>query len=123
VVRRIGSLLDLYAPSVIVTRRRPRLKHSQAGASIVQSIKRGAQRRSICVKTLDAHRIRAFFKQRGCRNKHQIGVLLAQWFPELAWRVPPKRKVWQSEPHNTLLFDAVASAATFLAAESGRNKV
>lgn len=118
-MRRIGSLLDLHVPAVIVIRRRPRSKHSLTGASILRSIKRGAQRRSIRVLSLDAHKIRAFFKQRGCRSKHKTAELLAEWFPELAWRVPPKRKLWQSEPYNTLLFDAVATAATFLTAESG----
>ena len=108
-------------PSVVVIRWRPRLKHSLTDASIVESIKRGAQRRSIRILSLDAHRIRAFFKQRGCRSKDKTAALLAEWFPELAWRVPPKRKSWQSEPHNALLFDAVATAVTFLTAESGRD--
>jgi len=117
-IRRIGSLLDLHVPSVIVIRKRPRLKHRLTGASIVQSIKRAAQRRSIRVRSLDAHGIRAFFKQRGCRSKDNTATLLAEWFPELAWRVPPKRKSWQSEPHNALLFDAVATAVAFITAES-----
>ena len=116
-IRRIGSLLDLHSPTMIVIRR-PRLKHSQAGASNVEKIKRGAKRRSIPVQSLDAYRIHAFFKQRGCSNKHQIGLFLAERFPELASRVPPKRKLWQSEPHNALLFDAVATAVTFLTEES-----
>lgn len=112
--RRIGALVDLHGPSVIVTRRRPRLNHSQTGASVVESIKRGAQRRSIHIRSLDANQIRAFFKQRGCDTKHATIALLAEWFPELTLRVPPKRKLWQSEPHNALLFDAVAIAVTYL---------
>jgi hypothetical protein len=115
--RRIETLLSLYTPSVIVIRRRHYLKHDDAGARVVQSIKRGAQRKSISVRSLDAQHIRAFFKQRGCDSKHAIATLLAEWFPELAWRLPAKRKLWQSEPHNTLLFDAVAIAVTFLTAQ------
>jgi|SRR5579872_841111 len=121
--RRIGSLLDRHRPDVVVTRWRPRLKHSRTGASVVESIKRGAQRRSILVRILDALQIRTFFKQRGCRSKHTTAVLLAEWFPELAWRVPPKRKAWESEPHNALLFDAVGTAVAILTMESGREKV
>ena len=117
-IRRIETLLSLYAPSVIVIRRRPYLKHGDNGARVVQSIKRGAQRKSISVPSLDAHHIRAFFKQRGCESKHAAATLLAEWFPELAWKVPPERKPWQSEPHNTLLFDAVAIGVTFLTTES-----
>ena len=116
--RRIGSLVDLHGLSVIVTRWRPRLKHSQIGASVVESIKRGAQRRLIRFRSLDALEIRAFFKQRGCESKHSTAVLLAEWFPELAFRVPEKRKLWQSEPHNALLFDAVAIAVTFLTGQT-----
>jgi hypothetical protein len=112
--RRIGALVDLHGPSVIVTRWRPRLKHSQAGARVLESIRRGAQRRLIHIRSLDAGEIRAFFKQRGCESKHSTAVLLAEWFPELALRVPEKRKLWQSEPHNAILFDAVAIAVTFL---------
>jgi hypothetical protein len=116
--RRIGTLLSLYAPSVIVIRRRHYLKHGDTVARVVQSIKRGAQRKSISVQSLDAHRIRAFFKQQGCESKHAASTLLAEWFPELAWKLPPERKPWQPEPHNTLLFDAVAIAVTFLIAQS-----
>jgi hypothetical protein len=57
-------------------------------------------------------------KQRGCESKHSIAVLLAEWFPELALRVPAKRKLWESEPHNALLFDAVAIAVAYLTAQS-----
>jgi len=116
--RRIGALLSLYAPSVIVIRRRHYLKHGDPGARVVQSIKLGARRKSISVRSLDTHHIRAYFKQRGCETKHAVATLLAERFPELAWKVPPKRKPWQSEPHNTLIFDAVAISVTFLTAES-----
>jgi hypothetical protein len=112
--RRIRALVDLHGPSVIVTRRRPRLNHSQIGATVVESINRGAQRRSIRLQSLEANQIRAFFKQRGCESKHSTAVLLAEWFPELALRVPAERKLWESEPHNALLFDAVAIAVTYL---------
>src|SRR5580704_6342624 len=52
--RRIGSLLSLHGPDVVVTRWRPRLRHSRTGASVVHKIKREAQRRSIRVRILDA---------------------------------------------------------------------
>jgi hypothetical protein len=113
-MRRIASLLDLHTPSIIVTRRRPRLKKGQAVPNIMQSIKREARRRSIHFQSLDAHQVRAFFIQRGRRNKHVVATLLAEWFPELAWKLPPKRKLWQSEPHYATLFDAVAIAVTYL---------
>lgn len=121
--RRIASLLDLHAPSVIVTRWRRRLKNSQAGATALEIIKREAKHRSIPVQSLDARQVRAFFKQRGCRSKHETATLLVEWFPELACKLPLRRKPWQSERHNTPLFDAVAAAVTFLTGESSRARV
>jgi hypothetical protein len=121
-IGRIASLLDLHGPSVIVTRRRPDLKNDQVIAGIVESIREEARRRSMGFQTLDADRVRSFFTHRGRGNKHEVALLIAEWFPELAWRVPPKRRPWQSEPKVVPLFDAVATAVTFLTGESSGEK-
>lgn len=121
--KRIASLLDLHMPSIILMRQRPRMKNDKTVASIVKSITSEAKARSIQIQPLAAHQVRAFFNQRGHRNKHAVAIRLAGWFPELAWKVPPKRKLWQSEPHNTLLFDAVATAVTFLTRDTLADKL
>ena len=121
-IQRIASLIDLNAPSIIVTRRRPRLKDSQTVRNLLESIRREATRRAIRFQILDSRQVHSFFIQRGRRNKHAIATLITEWYPELAWKLPPKRKPWQTEPYNATLFDAVAIAATFLMAESSCEK-
>lgn len=117
-LKRVVFLLDLHAPSIIVTRRRQRMTSGTAVPNIVASIKWEARRRTVRFHSFDARQIRAFFAERECHNKHAVGAQLAEWYPALAWRLPPKRKLWECEPHNALLFDAVATAVAFLA--SGR---
>ena len=45
----------------------------------------------------------------------QAHEALAEWFEDLAWKPPLRRKPWQHEPHNTVIFDALATAVVFLA--------
>src|ERR1700733_14311901 len=51
--RRIGTLLDLHRPAIIVTRWRPRLKSSPTCVNVVKNVKGGAHRRSIRMTILD----------------------------------------------------------------------
>jgi hypothetical protein len=41
-------------------------------------------------------------------SKHEIASMLTQMFPELLWKLPPKRRVWESEHPIMTMFDAVA---------------
>jgi hypothetical protein len=34
--------------------------------------------------------------------------MVAAHFPELSWRLPPKRKAWESELKRTTIFDAAS---------------
>lgn len=47
-------------------------------------------------------------------TKHQMAGLLAKQYPdELAWRLPPKRRAWDSEDHRMDIFDAVGLAVAY----------
>ncbi len=48
------------------------------------------------------------------RNKYGIAVALSDRFPELADRVPAKRKPWQSEDYRMSIFDAMALGLAYL---------
>ena len=66
------------------------------------------------VRWIPAKTVRAFFADHGAATKHAVASLLAEWFEELTWQVPAKRKPWQSERYNTLMFDALATGMAFL---------
>ena len=49
-----------------------------------------------------------------CRTDlHIIEGILAETFPELAPKMPMRRKIWQSEDERIATFDALALAVTY----------
>ncbi len=47
-------------------------------------------------------------------NKHEIARAVAELFPELSHRLPPRRKAWMSEDERMGIFDAASFALTVL---------
>jgi hypothetical protein len=45
---------------------------------------------------------------------------LAQRFPELAAKLPPKRKIWQSEDYRMSIFDAASLGVAYFAAATSQ---
>jgi hypothetical protein len=116
-MRRISSLLDLHSPGVMIIRRGSK-KSAEANnvvSKVIQAVQEETLRRSIVLHILDTKNVYLFFAIHGCRTKHQIAMRLAQWFSELAWSLPAKRRPWQNEPHNLTVFDAVAAAIVYFA--------
>jgi hypothetical protein len=46
-------------------------------------------------------------------NKYEVASALAKQFPALASRLPPKRKIWQSEDYRMGIFDAAALGVAY----------
>jgi hypothetical protein len=44
----------------------------------------------------------------GCETRDEIAAVLARLFLDLHWRLPPKRRAWQSEHPRMAMFDAIA---------------
>lgn len=115
VVKRINDLLDHDELSVLVIRKihvdaPTTAKHLQF---IITTIREEAKRRSVKVHILSAAAVKKFFTQLGWKTKHEIASTLAEWFEVIAWKLPNKKKTWQSERHNMVIFDAVATGVTF----------
>ncbi|MDG7002208.1 MAG: hypothetical protein JRN15_24175, partial [Nitrososphaerota archaeon] len=47
------------------------------------------------------------------RTKYQIASTIAQMFPELRLKLPPKRRPWQTEHYNIAIFDAISLALAY----------
>jgi hypothetical protein len=111
VCRRIVSLLGLHQPSVMVLRIPSKRLARRNGRIkvIVKTLGREAKRRSVSLQFLCRQRVKKFFIGRGVTTKHGIASLLAERFPDLAWKLPPKRKPWQSESYGMTIFDAAAA--------------
>ncbi len=111
-LKAIRRLLDFYRPPMIVLHRNGSSVDAIRVATIIRA---EARRRSVQCQTVAMADVGRFFAALGCTTKHEIASLIAEWFAELSWVVPPKRKPWQSESRHTLIFDAAAVGVVFLA--------
>jgi len=62
--------------------------------------------------------IHHFFSEHDAKTKYKMATALSEWFEELSWKLPPERRVWQSERYSMVIFDAVGTAMAFMASES-----
>jgi hypothetical protein len=108
--KRVATLLTLFAPSVIAVRR-TRSLNVRIGSGvrpILRLIRREASSRLIPVRLMRAAAVRKVFGQPRTKSKHEIAAMITQMYPELLWKLPPKRKIWESEHPIMTMFDAVA---------------
>jgi hypothetical protein len=107
--QKVASLLSEVRPHAVVMEKSPLHENSWLTGIIV----RLARKQSIPVRTVSRAAARNLFPTIE-RNKHGISVSLSNRFPELAERVPPKRKPWQSEDYRMSIFDATALGLTYV---------
>lgn len=113
--KRLESLLGRINPSTIVVAL-PTLKANEeiaAVQSIAMSLRFAAASRSIKIIRLRRSVLRAAFAPRNARSKREIALRLAEAFPELAWKLPPERKIWKKEDPSMAIFDALAGAVAY----------
>jgi hypothetical protein len=109
-------LVDLHAPSLIVLRVAPsRLdKRTRRAKIAARALRQISKRRSIPLRCLSRGTIKKFFRSQGLTTKHRIASFLAERFPDLAWKLPPQRRLWQPERHRMSVFDAAAAGVAFI---------
>jgi hypothetical protein len=107
--RKIGLFAENFSPLAIACRNRARIPSDESAFNRnLEILKTLAARHSVAVTLISATAMREYFQEVGRANKFEIAEAVATRFPELAWRLPRKRKPWQSEPLVQPLFDAVA---------------
>jgi hypothetical protein len=113
---RILGLLRLSGPSVLVLRsvspRRPR--KNALWQSVARIAGSEARKLSIPVARVSERAFEAYFDRHSCRNKYDVAAILAVWFPEIAWRLPPRRRFYEPEARAMLYFDAVALGTVYM---------
>ena len=114
--QRVARLISLYRPAVLVLpgmgARYPR--DMQIRKRIIRVARDEARKMKIPVVRVHERGFKSFFGQYSCRDKYDVAAVLAQWFPELTWRVPPKLDFYDPEPRQMLYFDSIALVAAYL---------
>jgi hypothetical protein len=113
VKRRLSHLIQTYRPDVLVLRKlQPDSARDNSDTRyILRSARHVARQASVAITQINEKQLRE--RMTGAENKHEFASFLAQLFPQLAWRVPPRRRLWQSERRCMAIFDAVAYGITY----------
>jgi len=113
--KRVLPLLKLGHPEVVVVKRPRRGSRGSGTATgpFVKAILRAASERQIRVCPMSRREILQGFRIFNGSTKDEIAHILAEVFPELRTRLPPKKKTWQSERHAMIVFDAVATGFAY----------
>jgi RNase H-fold protein (predicted Holliday junction resolvase) len=113
---RFEALLDQFRPDAVVlenttvpgSRRYPRVRE------LLDTLGKIARERGIPVQTVSRLAVIACFSSKDEQaTKHSIAKTLAVDYPQLAEKVPRKRKIYQSEDERISVFDALSLALTF----------
>lgn len=106
--KRISPLLEIYAPSVVIVRQITKGERYGNLRPIVSAIRKQAADHSAEVVFVGREEVRRAFGRFGKTAKYDIAAQVATFFPELMWKLPPRRKPWQTEHHNMAIFDAAS---------------
>lgn len=74
-----------------------------------------AQTENLTLAQYSRAAIRETFREAGAITRYEIAQAIASYIPALAHRMPPMRKLWQTEDERLSLFDAAALALTHFA--------
>jgi hypothetical protein len=113
---KFSELLKLSLPSAIVMKKErwDNLMARSASRRLIETLTMQARAHSTKIRLLEQNTLDATF---GCGTKAEISASLALIFPELVWKLPPKRRIWEPEHSRQTVFDAVALGFAFWQSE------
>ena len=107
---RIKKLIAMYQPETIVIEQSKQSLRCERVKELLDSIKSVAKKNDISIVTYTREQILETFGEFGKRTKHEIAQTITEWLPELAPRLPSKRKCFETESEQYGIFDAAALA-------------
>ncbi|HEY6763222.1 MAG TPA: hypothetical protein VI386_00495 [Candidatus Sulfotelmatobacter sp.] len=112
---RIARLLRLSHPSLLVVRSGSSPRSQKAlRKSVARTVYSEARKLSIPVARVSNIALKRYFETFSCRDKYAVATLLATRFPEIAWRIPERRKFFDPEPRVMIYFDAMALGVVYM---------
>jgi hypothetical protein len=113
--RRIVTLLVSPTPTAIAVKR----SRSKSGVDdrfagrLGRFVRSQARELSIPVIRFTDADVRQNFRTSDAHSKYDRAKVLISIYPELDWKLPPKRKAWESEPRSMMIFEAVELGFVF----------
>jgi hypothetical protein len=111
---RINTLLEFYNPVAVVVKDRQAAVQAGRLRPVFTAIEFAARRGSATFHVLNGVQMRNCLGLPAEITKHEIAKILAERFEELSFKLPNRRKVYESEAPAMLVFDALATGVAFL---------
>jgi len=102
-------ILRTYLPTEVIMLGIGSVEATEKRGKVQTAIAGRVSRKNIPVVRLSAASLTKHFRQVNAETKYEIALAVARILPELAWRLPPKRRAWESEPRRSLIFEAAAA--------------
>lgn len=110
---RIKKLIDFYNPDVIVIEEPINSLRKKRVEGLIAQIEKLAVNQEIKVRKYSRAEVQDVFTQFGASTKHEIATTIADWFSELALKLPEKRALGYAEDERYGIFDAAALGLTY----------
>jgi hypothetical protein len=117
---RLSELMKLAAAKVVLVKRERwnDLMTRPDAKPLIDALTNQATAHSIQIRFLEQSALDSTFRNLGCETKADISASLARIFPELIWKLPPERRIWEPEHSRQTVFDAIALGKAFWQNES-----
>lgn len=109
--KRLLFLLTMLPPAIVVMKKQ---YHVISRGPLLQFLKSETLQRSIPMFIFTRADVYRVFNVHDARNKDEIADCLVRIFPELHFKLPPKRETGDCERHTMLVFDAIATGYAYL---------
>ena len=109
-------LMHMLQPSVLVLEDvdDARCRRSKRVKVLIEKLMELAAEQGVAVGRCSRWEVRMMFGRMGAVTKDDIAERIAVVVPELAPRLPPRRRIWESEHHSMAIFEAAALALTHM---------
>lgn len=110
-IRRAAFLFEHFRPDVVVVSRSLRLLRGNypRASDLIGSVRREAALLDAQFVSSDWQKIALAFTVSAPATRYEIASAITKVFPDLLWKLPPKPKSTDREPHILIAFDAVAA--------------
>lgn len=114
-VEKARVLLHMIAPSVLVVEdvHHASSRRCKRVTALTDKIEELAKEKGIKVVRRSREDVLKVFGRMGAQSKDDIAEMVVRLVPELEMRLPPRRRVWESEHYAMGMFEAAALALTF----------
>ena len=125
VSNRIRALINIHKPFLVVARKRSNYSSADKKrfATILRLTRVELRRNLIKLQILGARRVQQQFASLGRTTKYEIAMHLAGQFADLSWRLPGRKKSYQSEASTMVIFDATATGSAFFSMQKSADDV